>query len=90
MKVAVIPSRFIARDSTFVFDFIYATGGPGTKSYPSVEALPRWIQERYAVLRLLNEDEIDPLGTWKIDRATKKGTLYLYIVRQPGDPKWEK
>ena len=66
----------------------YAISFQGT--FSSVEALPRWIQERYAVLRLFDNDEESPLGAWIISSSqTGSKTLFLYIVPQPGDPEWE-
>lgn len=69
---------------------------------PSVEALPRWIQERYAVLRLLNESEEGPLGMWRLARTytvqeiiaprrprTPTQCLFLYVVWLPDDPDYK-
>lgn len=68
---------------------------------PSVEALPRWIQERYAVLRLLNEHEESALGMWTLGATytlqeviagrrsvgcAPKQCLRLYVVWLPDDP----
>lgn len=86
MKVAVVPSRWVKVRRHIVLP----VHGPGHQLYSSIEYLPLWMQERYAVLRLLEEGEETPLGMWRIDRAIKQGTLFLYIVRLPGDPEWEK
>lgn len=53
----------------------------------SVEELPQWIQERYAVLRLLDDDEDSPFGGWMTGggSASPDG-LAIFIVAQPGDP----
>ena len=50
----------------------------------SVEELPQWIQERYAVLRLLDDDEDSPVGGWMT--MPSEFRLAIFIVPQPGDP----
>ena len=50
----------------------------------SIEELPQWIQERYAVLRLFDDDEDTPIGGWA---SFKNGEgVYIFIVPQPEDP----
>lgn len=58
-------------------------------SYDSYDKVPQWLRERIAVLRLLEEGEESPLGSWKNDYwAHIKKDVDYYIVLQPGDPPW--
>ena len=57
--------------------------------YIGYDEAPEWLRERAAVLRLLNENEESPLGSWSIVRRSDFTVDHDYlIVRQPGDPKW--
>ena len=90
MPVYVMPSAFVPRSADNPREYIATSGRARDMYYKSIEALPRWIQERYAVLRLLEEDEPSPLGKWGLGgRGRPNETLYLFIVPQPGDPEWE-
>ena len=90
MLVFVLHSVFVPRSEDNPRDYVANSGLHRDRYYRSIEALPRWIQERYAVMRLLEEFEPSPLGKWSIGgRGFEDETLYLYIVRQPGDPEWE-
>lgn len=52
----------------------------------SVEDLPQWVQERYAVLRLFDNDEDSPLGGWAEYSMRYGEGLMIFIVPQPEDP----
>lgn len=54
-----------------------------------LDTLPQWIQERIAVLRLLERDEETELGAWYAPSSSSDADILIAIVRQPGDPKWE-
>lgn len=59
-----------------------------------LDTLPRWIQERIAVLRLVDSDTDTPLGAWyrptNYTSAHDDVQAVFVIVRQPGDPEWGK
>lgn len=60
-----------------------------TLNFNDYAEVPKWLMERIAVLRLLNENEESPLGSWSIDRRSNFEEDHDYlIVRQPGDPPW--
>lgn len=50
-----------------------------------LDTLPQWIQERIAVLRLLERDEETSLGAW-YHPSSSDADILIAIVRQPGDP----
>ena len=59
-----------------------------------LDTLPQWIQERIAVLRLLDKGERTPLGGWTtLEKTRRNGPtgefIQIGLVRQPGDPEWE-
>ena len=69
---------------------------PGVKynwSTHDLDTLPQWIQERIAVIRLLDAAEVSPLGAWysplNYTPAREEVQAVFAIVRLPGDPKWE-
>lgn len=57
-----------------------------------LDTLPRWIQGRIAMLRLLEEREESPLGAWfrptNYTPARDDVQAIFAIVRQPDDPEW--
>ena len=60
-----------------------------TRYFNGYAKVPKWLMERIAVLRLLEEKEESPLGSWSIDRWSDSDEDHDYLIaRQPGDPPW--
>lgn len=59
--------------------------------FDSYEQVPDWLVERVAVMRLLEDGEVSPLGKREIDIiiADKMHDDDYHIVLQPGDPDWD-
>ena len=86
MRIELVFAHWNAEDETLTRD----------PNYYEVSAVPRylhdlplWIQERIAVLRLLDEKQRTPLGGWSWLGSLSDFDIQIGLVRQPGDPKWE-
>jgi hypothetical protein len=95
VRITIFPSLWSAKANVDGYH-VLAMETPDHFEVDSLDELPPWLQERCAVLRLLDEDTDTPLGAWATVPAAKNvetGEVYparlnFYVVRKPGDPHW--